>query len=112
MAPSPTATASESTRSGVSWCPHPGTSLIPQHTGETARRCVTRRDLMPGKLRPCRAINAQRLTFSRGMPPSDRLELDLRPATPDDAEIVADLEAARDPEDPRDPRMLRFWWNG
>src|ERR1700694_5078111 len=112
IAPSPTATASERTRSGASWCPHPGTSLIPQHTGETARRCVARRDLMPGKLRPCRAINAQRLTLSRSMPATQERELDLRRATLDDAVIVADLEAARDPEDPRDPQMLRFWWTG
>lgn len=40
-----------------------------------------------------------------------RLGLDLRPATLDDAAIVADLEASRDPEDPRDPQMLRFWWS-
>jgi GNAT superfamily N-acetyltransferase len=46
------------------------------------------------------------------MPATNKLELDLRPATLDDAEIVADLEAARDPEDPRDPQMLRFWWTG
>jgi GNAT superfamily N-acetyltransferase len=46
------------------------------------------------------------------MSASRKLELDLRPATLDDAEIVADLEAARDPEDPRDPQMLRFWWTG
>jgi GNAT superfamily N-acetyltransferase len=46
------------------------------------------------------------------MPATRKLELDLRPATLDDAEIVADLEAARDPEDPRDPQMLRFWWTG
>src|ERR1700694_1508420 len=39
-----------------------------------------------------------------------RLGLDLRPATLDDAAIVADLEATRDPVDPRDPQMLRFWW--
>jgi GNAT superfamily N-acetyltransferase len=37
-------------------------------------------------------------------------ELDLRNATMDDAEIVAELESARDPDDPRDPTMLRFWW--
>jgi hypothetical protein len=41
---------------------------------------------------------------------SHRLGLDLRPATLDDVEIVANLEATRDPEDPRDPEMLRFWW--
>jgi RimJ/RimL family protein N-acetyltransferase len=46
------------------------------------------------------------------MPATYKLELDLRPATLDDAEIVADLEAARDPEDPRDPQILRFWWTG
>jgi GNAT superfamily N-acetyltransferase len=46
------------------------------------------------------------------MPATEKRELDLRPATLDDAEIVADLEAARDPEDPRDPQMLRFWWTG
>ena len=44
------------------------------------------------------------------MSASHRLELDLRPATLDDVEIVANLEATRDPEDPRDPEMLRFWW--
>jgi GNAT superfamily N-acetyltransferase len=46
------------------------------------------------------------------MPATHKLELDFRPATLDDAEIVADLEAARDPEDPRDPQILRFWWTG
>jgi hypothetical protein len=40
-----------------------------------------------------------------------RLGLDLRPATLDDAATVADLEATRDPKDPRDPQMLRFWWS-
>ena len=44
------------------------------------------------------------------MPAPHRLDLDLRPTTLDDAEIVADLDATRDPEDPRDPKMLRFWW--
>ena len=44
------------------------------------------------------------------MPASHALELDLRPATLEDASIVADLELARDPDDPRDPQMLRFWW--
>jgi GNAT superfamily N-acetyltransferase len=38
-------------------------------------------------------------------------DLELRPATLDDAEIVANLEAARNPEDPRDPIMLRHWWS-
>lgn len=38
-------------------------------------------------------------------------DLELRPATLDDAEIVANLEAARNPEDPRDPVMLRHWWS-
>jgi hypothetical protein len=37
-------------------------------------------------------------------------DLELRTAMLDDAGIVADLEAARNPEDPRDPTMLRFWW--
>ena len=44
------------------------------------------------------------------MSASHRLELDLRPATLDDVEMVANLESTRDPEDPRDPEMLRFWW--
>src|ERR1700694_5886466 len=44
------------------------------------------------------------------MPASLRLDLDLRPATIDDVQIVADLDATRDPEDPRDPDLLRFWW--
>jgi len=40
----------------------------------------------------------------------DDAGLELRTATLDDAEIVADLEAARNPADPRDPVMLRHWW--
>src|SRR5882762_4728576 len=44
------------------------------------------------------------------MPAPHRLDLDLRPATFDDVELVADLEAARDPGDPRDPDLLRYWW--
>jgi GNAT superfamily N-acetyltransferase len=40
-----------------------------------------------------------------------RLSLDLRPATLDDAAVVADLEATRDRDDPRDPQLLRFWWS-
>jgi GNAT superfamily N-acetyltransferase len=38
------------------------------------------------------------------------IDLKLRTATLDDARMVADLEAARNPQDPRDPTMLRFWW--
>jgi GNAT superfamily N-acetyltransferase len=44
------------------------------------------------------------------MPPPNRLALDLRQATLDDVPIVADLEATRDPDDPRDPEMMRYWW--
>ena len=65
---------------------------------------------MPGRVRTRRAITAQRLPFSSAMPASHALELDLRPATLEDASIVADLDVARDPDDPRDPQMLRFWW--
>lgn len=39
-----------------------------------------------------------------------QIDLELRPATLADAELVADLETARDPDDPRDPVMQRFWW--
>jgi RimJ/RimL family protein N-acetyltransferase len=44
------------------------------------------------------------------MPSSHTLDLDLRAATFDDVERIADLEATRDPEDPRDPDVLRSWW--
>jgi len=37
-------------------------------------------------------------------------ELRLRPATLDDAPLVADLETQRDPMEPRDPALLRHWW--
>ena len=37
--------------------------------------------------------------------------LELRPASMDDAAMVADLETARNPDEPRDPEMLRFWWS-
>jgi GNAT superfamily N-acetyltransferase len=44
------------------------------------------------------------------MPAPDRLAFDLRQAALDDVPIVADLEATRDPDDPRDPEMMRYWW--
>ena len=43
------------------------------------------------------------------MPATD-LERELRPATLDDAVLVADLESMRDPHEPRDPVLLRYWW--
>ena len=39
-----------------------------------------------------------------------QIDLELRPATFADADLVADLETARNPDDPRDPEMQRFWW--
>src|SRR5712691_2374646 len=39
-----------------------------------------------------------------------QIDLEMRPATPADAEAVADLETARHPDDPADPAMVRFWW--
>jgi len=39
-----------------------------------------------------------------------QIDIELRPATLDDAEKVADLETARNPDEPRDPAMVRFWW--
>jgi GNAT superfamily N-acetyltransferase len=44
------------------------------------------------------------------MPAPHRLAIDLRPTTLDDVGIVADLESTRDPDEPRDPEMLRYWW--
>lgn len=43
------------------------------------------------------------------MPVTD-MERRLRRATLDDAAIVADLETTRDPTEPRDPVLLRYWW--
>ncbi len=37
-------------------------------------------------------------------------DVGLRPATLDDAVRVADLDTLRDPDDPRDPALLRHWW--
>lgn len=45
------------------------------------------------------------------MPVPQRTALDLRPANLDDAQMVADLDATFDPDDPRDADMLRFWWS-
>lgn len=42
--------------------------------------------------------------------PEPTPELRLRPATLDDAALVADLESLRDPTEPRDPVLLRHWW--
>src|SRR5256885_8657870 len=41
------------------------------------------------------------------MPPS---LLELRPAVAEDAAVVADLDTAAQPDDPRDPVMTAFWW--
>lgn len=38
------------------------------------------------------------------------LMLHLRPANIEDVGLVADLENAVTPEDPRDPKLLAFWW--
>ena len=38
------------------------------------------------------------------------LMLQLRPATIEDVGLVADLETAVTPDDPRDPDLLAFWW--
>lgn len=37
-------------------------------------------------------------------------ELTFRPATLDDAAIASELESLRDPDDARDPTILRHWW--
>ena len=39
-----------------------------------------------------------------------QIDLELRPAAMSDADMVADLETARIPDDPRDPAMTVFWW--
>ncbi|OLD49289.1 MAG: hypothetical protein AUI42_08695 [Actinobacteria bacterium 13_1_40CM_2_65_8] len=44
------------------------------------------------------------------MTAKSQIDLELRPAELSDSELVADLETARNPEDPRDPAMQRFWW--
>jgi len=38
-------------------------------------------------------------------------DLELRPATLDDAPTAADIETEANPEDPEDPEMLRHWWS-
>jgi mycothiol synthase len=42
--------------------------------------------------------------------PGTTFKLELRPATLDDAGIVADLDTLRDPDEPVDPVMVRHWW--
>jgi GNAT superfamily N-acetyltransferase len=42
--------------------------------------------------------------------PGESFELELRPATLDDAAIVAALDTTADPDEPRDPVILRHWW--
>lgn len=42
--------------------------------------------------------------------PAPSFALHLRPASLDDAAMVAGLETLRDPDEPRDPVLLRHWW--
>src|SRR6266513_1504839 len=42
--------------------------------------------------------------------PGSIFQLERRPATVEHAGLVADLESARDPNEPRDPVLLRHWW--
>src|SRR2546430_4994148 len=42
--------------------------------------------------------------------PGTTFRLELRPATLDDAGLVAALETLRSPDEPRDPALLRHWW--
>src|SRR5207245_1542369 len=64
-APSPTAAASESTRSASIWWPQSPDSLMPQQAGARASRCAERgrRPRSPPMPRTPRAITAGRLTF-------------------------------------------------
>lgn len=39
-----------------------------------------------------------------------RVEIGLRPASVEDAGLVADLETVRTPDDPQDGDMVAFWW--
>ena len=38
-------------------------------------------------------------------------DLELRPATLDDAPIVADIDTEVHPDDPEDPQLMRHWWS-
>lgn len=38
------------------------------------------------------------------------MAITLRPATADDAALVADIDTALHPDDPEDPQLLRHWW--
>src|SRR5205085_6022937 len=42
--------------------------------------------------------------------PEMTYKLQLRPASPDDAATVSDLLTQRDPQEPSDPVLLRYWW--
>src|ERR1044071_9664772 len=42
--------------------------------------------------------------------PDTTFDLELRPATLDDARLVADLETARDPSEAADPARRVHWW--
>jgi mycothiol synthase len=42
--------------------------------------------------------------------PGATYDLQLRPTTLDDAGLISDLEATRDPAAPLDPILLRHWW--
>src|SRR5438874_2641380 len=42
--------------------------------------------------------------------PDMAFRLQLRPSTLDDADLVAALQAQRDPDDLSDPVLLRYWW--
>jgi hypothetical protein len=38
-------------------------------------------------------------------------DLELRPATLDDASLVADIDTEVHPDDPEDPKLMRHWWS-
>jgi GNAT superfamily N-acetyltransferase len=44
------------------------------------------------------------------MLPKASVELELRTATIEDAPLAADLDTIREPQDPRDPVLMRHWW--
>src|SRR5215510_570022 len=43
--------------------------------------------------------------------PGAAYDLHLRPTTMEDADLVSDLEATRDPAAPPDPVLLQHWWH-
>src|SRR5207245_6199281 len=66
---------------------------------------------VPGAARPGDARQGAAEAAMKTREPITAGGLELRPATLDDAALVADIDTEANPDEPEDPQLMRHWWS-